>query len=105
MSESSTELRLSSLKDGLHVVHPPLCRPAPQMQVPLVARPRNQSAVLIQTAGSAPVACAEGQRSIAVNQAQSLIGFPRNPLAEQRIDDDVLRAFLQQQIVLDERGE
>ena len=41
MPESSTELGLSSLEDGLHVVDLPLCRPAPQLQVPLVARPRN----------------------------------------------------------------
>jgi hypothetical protein len=42
MPESSTELGLSSLEDGLDVVDLPLCRPAPELQVPLVARPRNQ---------------------------------------------------------------
>lgn len=42
MPESSTELGLSSLEDGLDVVYLPLCRPAPQLQVAAVARPRNQ---------------------------------------------------------------
>src|SRR5688500_352847 len=31
-------------------------------------------------------------------------GLPRHPLAEERVDDDVARALLEQEILLDERG-
>ena len=36
--------------------------------------------------------------------AQSLICFPRDPLAKERIDDDVLRPILEHEVVLDQRG-